>query len=168
MNKLVVKGVISAAVAFAVAGCGGASSSSQSAATNGATAPPQAPPPSPPPMTISTRSGNLGTYLVDGQGRAVYLFEADKGSSSTCYGACASAWPPTTTSAQPTAGPGVDASKLGTTKRNDGTLEVTYAGHPLYYFAKDAQTGKTAGQGVNAFGAKWYVLSPAGQKIDTD
>lgn len=167
MNKLVVTGV-TAAVAFAVAGCGGSGSSPQGSAMNGAAAPAAAPPASPPPMTISTRSGSLGTYLVDGQGRAVYLFEADTGSSSTCYGACASAWPPTATSAQPNAGPGVEASKLGTTRRNDGTLEVTYAGHPLYYFAKDMQPGQTAGQGINGFGAKWYVLSPAGQKIDTD
>jgi predicted lipoprotein with Yx(FWY)xxD motif len=171
MNRLVVSGLLpAAAVAFAVAGCGGGSNSTGGMPTTGASAaaPPAAPAPSPAPMTIAARKGSVGTYLVDGQGRTLYLFEADKGMSSTCYGACATAWPPITTSGAPSAGPGIDASKLGTTRRNDGTLEATYGGHPLYYFRRDAQPGATTGQGINAFGAKWYVLAPSGEKIDTD
>jgi predicted lipoprotein with Yx(FWY)xxD motif len=87
---------------------------------------------------------------------------------STCNGACASLWPPDTISGTPKAGPGVDAAKLGTTKRSDGTLEVTYNGHPLYRYAPDTKAGQDTGQGLNQFGAKWYVLAASGSKIDSD
>ncbi len=70
-----------------------------------------------------------------------------------------------TTSGAPKAGKGVDASKLGTTRRSDGTLEVTYNGHPLYTYAGDSQPGQTNGEGVNGFGAEWYAVSPAGQAV---
>ena len=104
--------------------------------------------------------------LVDAKGRTLYLFEADKATKSTCYGACAGVWPPLTASGAPKAGPHVVASELGTTKRTDGTTEVTYHGHPLYYYAGDAQPGDTKGQALNQFGAEWYVLAPSGSKID--
>jgi predicted lipoprotein with Yx(FWY)xxD motif len=116
--------------------------------------------------TVALGKLKVGTALVDGQGRTLYLFEADRGSTSTCNGACASLWPPATTSGKPTAGPGVDAAKLGTTKRSDGTLEVTYNGHPLYRYAPDAKAGDVTGQGLNQFGAPWYVLAASGNKID--
>jgi predicted lipoprotein with Yx(FWY)xxD motif len=103
--------------------------------------------------------------LVDGKGRTLYLFEKDKGSASSCTGACASIWPPLT-AADSVAGPGVSAAKLGAIKRADGKTEVTYAGHPLYTYAGDAKAGDTRGQGLDQFGAEWYVLAPSGHKID--
>jgi predicted lipoprotein with Yx(FWY)xxD motif len=107
----------------------------------------------------------LGRILVDGKGITLYDFVKDKGTTSTCYGACAALWPPLTTKGKPVAGQGVRASLLGTTRRKDGTLEVTYNGHPLYYFVTDRKPGQTTGQGVNQFGAPWWVLSPAGKEI---
>jgi len=118
--------------------------------------------------TVDVRHSALGTMLVDAKGRTLYLFEADKTSASTCYEDCAGAWPPFTTDAAPKAGPNVTASELGTTKRTDGTTEVTYNGHPLYYFAGDTKPGATSGQGLEKFGAEWYVVAPSGNKIDED
>jgi predicted lipoprotein with Yx(FWY)xxD motif len=116
----------------------------------------------------ASASGIDGKFLADGHGRALYLFEADKGSMSTCTGACAAAWPPVTASAMPMAGGGVSQSMLGTTKRADGTEQLTYNGHPLYYFSADTGSGMAKGQGVKAFGADWYVVDGKGSKIDDD
>lgn len=107
----------------------------------------------------------LGRILVDGKGITLYDFPPDKGTTSVCYGACAALWPPLLTHGKPIAGPGVRASLLGTTKRKDGKLEVTYGGHPLYYFVTDRKPGQTTGQGVNQFGGPWWVLSAAGKEI---
>jgi predicted lipoprotein with Yx(FWY)xxD motif len=104
---------------------------------------------------LAVARSRLGRILVDARGRTLYLFEKDKGRSSTCYGACASYWPPVTTLGRPRAGLGVRAALLGTTRRRDRKLEVTYAGHPLYYFAGDMKRGDTNGQGLNQFGAGW-------------
>ncbi len=95
----------------------------------------------------------------------VYLFVADHAATSTCYSSCAQVWPPVLTNGAPVAGTGATASLLGTTMRTDGKAEVTYNGHPLYYFATDKKPGDTTGQGVNSFGELWYVLSPAGAAI---
>jgi predicted lipoprotein with Yx(FWY)xxD motif len=114
---------------------------------------------------VSTKTSSLGTFLVDGNGRALYLWDADHGSKSTCSGACAQAWPPVTTTGTPKASGAVKASLLGTTKRADGSSEVTYAGHPLYTFAGDTQAGQTNGQGSNGFGAPWWVVTPAGKAL---
>lgn len=103
--------------------------------------------------------------LVDGRGMTVYLFVADTGTSSTCYSACATIWPPVLTTGAPQAGTGADKSLLGTTTRTDGKVEVTYAGHPLYYFIQDKAPGDDKGQGINGFGALWWVMSPAGAAI---
>ena len=107
----------------------------------------------------------LGTILVDSKGITLYDFVKDKGTTSVCYSACAALWPPLLTTGKPIAGPGVRASLLGTTKRKDGKLEVTYGGHPLYYFVTDRKPGQTTGQGVNQFGGPWWVLSAAGKEI---
>jgi predicted lipoprotein with Yx(FWY)xxD motif len=107
----------------------------------------------------------LGRILVDSKGITLYDFVQDKGTTSTCYGACAALWPPLLTTGKPLAGTGVRASLLGTTKRKDGKLEVTYGGHPLYYFVTDRKPGQTTGQGINQFGAPWWVISPAGKEI---
>jgi predicted lipoprotein with Yx(FWY)xxD motif len=114
---------------------------------------------------IDVARSRLGLMLVNARGRTLYLFEKDKGRSSTCYSACASYWPPVTTTGRPQAGRGVRAALLGTTKRRDKKVDVTYAGHPLYYFAGDMKRGDTNGQGLKQFGAGWYVVSPAGRKI---
>jgi predicted lipoprotein with Yx(FWY)xxD motif len=115
--------------------------------------------------TIAVKSSSLGQILVDGKGMTLYLFEKDTGTTSTCNGSCADFWPPVTTTGAPNAGQGVMAGKLGTTTRSDGKTEVTYNGHPLYYYSGDKKPGDVTGQGLNAFGALWYVLSPGGKAI---
>lgn len=165
-----------AAAALVVAGCGGGGGGSTpqssgpsvygGAPANGSKTTGNAGAASGAGATVALRKLKVGTALVDGRGRTLYLFEADKGSTSTCNGACASLWPPATTSGKPTAGPGVDGAKLGTTTRSDGTLEVTYNGHPLYRYAPDTKAGDATGQGLNQFGAPWYVLAASGNKID--
>src|SRR3954447_7003378 len=152
-----------AVVALAVAACGGASGGTSGGGYGGGGG-----------STASSSSGKgsvalastkLGKVLVDGNGRTLYLFEADKGAMSKCDGACASAWPPLTTSGKPTAGAGVVAAKLGTAKRADGTTGVTYDGHPLYTYAGDGAPGQTTGEGLTDYGAPWYALSAAGKTV---
>jgi predicted lipoprotein with Yx(FWY)xxD motif len=105
--------------------------------------------------------------LVGSNGRTLYLYQADKNGTSACSAACAAAWPPDTVTGAPEAGSGVSQALLGTIKRSDGTTQVTYNGHPLYYFSADKAGGAAHGQGVKAFGAEWYVVNASGSKIDT-
>lgn len=119
------------------------------------------------PATVNTASGDLGTFLVGTDGRTVYLWEGDSGTTSKCTGACAGAWPPLTTTGAPQASGSAMASLLGTTKRADGAMQVTYNGHPLYYFVKDTGPGSTAGQEVDAFGAEWYAVAPSGKSVES-
>jgi len=114
---------------------------------------------------VAVGTTGLGRILVDSKGISLYDFPPDKGTMSVCYGACAALWPPVITHGKPVAGPGVRASLLGTTKRKDGKLEVTYNGHPLYYWVGDHKPGQTTGQGLNQFGGPWWVLSPRGKEI---
>ena len=114
--------------------------------------------------TVRIAGSSLGRILVDSKGITLYDFVKDKGTTSVCYGACAALWPPLLTTGKPVAGPGVRASLLGTTRRKDGKLEVTYGGHPLYYFVTDRKPGQTTGQGVNQFGGPWWVLTSAGKE----
>ena len=118
-------------------------------------------------VSLATVSGIPGKALVGGNGRTLYLFQADKNGMSACTGACAAAWPPDVVTGQPQAGRGVSQSLLGTITRPDGTMQLTYNGHPLYYFAADTAAGAAHGQGVKAFGAEWYVVGTTGSKIDT-
>ncbi|WP_329238920.1 hypothetical protein OG417_36695 [Actinoallomurus sp. NBC_01490] len=123
--------------------------------------------PAPGPVTINAKDTSLGKILVDDKGMTLYLFEKDKDGKSSCTGECATQWPPVLTTEKATAGQGVDATKLGTTDRTDGTKQVTYNNHPLYRFAKDTKPGDMNGQGVEAFGAKWYVVDATkGEKIE--
>jgi predicted lipoprotein with Yx(FWY)xxD motif len=146
-------------VALAVAGCGDDNNGNATAAvkppktTNGR------------PATVGVAKTGLGKILVDSHGRTLYLFKQDTGTKSTCFGECASDWPPLRANGKPTVGRGLTASKVGTTARSDGEPEVTYNGHPLYLFAGDKKAGDTNGQGLTAFGAPWYVVSPAGNQI---
>ncbi|HEX6489506.1 MAG TPA: hypothetical protein VF137_11640 [Candidatus Dormibacteraeota bacterium] len=120
------------------------------------------------PATVSSTSSKLGTILVSGQKATLYLFVKDTSTASTCYGQCAADWPPLLTQGAPHAGPGVDSSKLGTTKRSDGTTEVTYNGHPLYFYeADDGMSGSTKGQGLDLNGGEWYVLNTSGMQVES-
>jgi predicted lipoprotein with Yx(FWY)xxD motif len=119
------------------------------------------------PATVSTTTGPLGTYLTSVNGRTLYLFGKDTGTTSTCVGTCTENWPPLLTKGAPKAAGQAQPAKLGTTARSEGTTQVTYAGQPLYLFIGDTAPGQTKGQGVNAFGGVWYVVSPAGNAIQT-
>ena len=128
-------------IAAAVAGCGGggATAAGEPASASATLAAK--------PATVSTRKGQLGTFLVDGKGRTLYLFEKDTGKRSRCSGACA------------------QASLLSTSRRGNGSRQVTYGGHPLYRFAPDTAPGQTLGQGVDGFGALWWVVARSGNAI---
>jgi predicted lipoprotein with Yx(FWY)xxD motif len=138
-----------AALAFSVAaaGCGGAIPSS-----NGG------------PAQVGISKG----HLVDASGRSLYLFEGDESGDSYCTGACAAVWPPLETKSTPTGGTGVSTSALGTFTRDDGGRQVTYHGHPVYYYAADAShAGRTNGQEVDQFGSEWYLLTANGQPVES-
>jgi predicted lipoprotein with Yx(FWY)xxD motif len=150
----------SAVAALALAGCGSGTATKPSAPT---TAPPTA---SASGAKVAVRTTGLGATLVDGAGRTLYLFEKDQGTRSACNGACARAWPPFTTSSRPAAGAGADAAMIATSKRSDGATQVTYGGHPLYFYAADRQPGDTRGQALEQFGAEWYALGSRGTKIE--
>jgi len=172
--KLALNGAIAGA-ALLVAACGSYGTSAYGSSTSpssngrypGVTSPPAGTPEPPATATIALRNSALGPILVDRSGRTLYLFEADETGMSTCYGDCASVWPPLIASGgTPVAGAGINQALLTTTTRKDGSLEVVYDGHPLYYFVSDKQAGDITGQGLSSFGAEWYVLSAAGSKID--
>jgi predicted lipoprotein with Yx(FWY)xxD motif len=157
MQRLLITGALTSAL-LAVA-CGGTTPSTAAAS------------PSPSPVASPAATGTtiavatnakLGQILVDGKGMTVYLFVVDSGTTSSCYTSCAAIWPPVLTTGAPQAGTGATASLLGTTTRTDGKIEVTYAGHPLYYFVQDKASGDTTGQGINGFGGLWWVLTPSG------
>jgi predicted lipoprotein with Yx(FWY)xxD motif len=139
--------------ALAVAACGGGGNAATAATpktSSGASA------------TVGVANSGLGSILVDSTGRTLYLFKADAGANSACAGACATAWPPLLAKGKPTVGTGLTTSKLGTITRSGGNRQVTYNGHPLYLFIKDQKPGQTTGQGVTAFGAPWFALTPSG------
>jgi predicted lipoprotein with Yx(FWY)xxD motif len=160
MTRLFSLAALAVASALVLAACGGSSygGNSSPSTTSKPTAPATA-------SVITAKSSSLGTFLTDAKGRTLYLWDADHGAMSTCNGECAQDWPPLTTKAAPKAGAGVKASLLGTSKRSDGTQEVTYAGHPLYYYAGDTAPGQTTGQGSAAFGAPWWVVTPGGKAL---
>jgi predicted lipoprotein with Yx(FWY)xxD motif len=114
---------------------------------------------------VAVASSNLGRILVDKRGRTLYLFARDRHGKSSCSGACAAYWPALTTKGKPKAVSGARKSLLGTTRRKDGRLQVTYRGHPLYRFSGDTAARQTSGEGLTDFGGGWWVVSPAGKKI---
>jgi predicted lipoprotein with Yx(FWY)xxD motif len=157
-------------VAVLVAAC--ASGSSSSAAAPAASSPAAAAPSSAAAsgggsgstvITTATSSGD--TFLTDGSGRAVYLWVKDTGGTSACSGACAGAWPPVTATGTVTASGSAKSSDLGTITRSDGTKQVTYDGHPLYYFSGDSGAGTATGQGSDSFGAKWWLVGSSGDDV---
>jgi predicted lipoprotein with Yx(FWY)xxD motif len=115
--------------------------------------------------TVHLRATKIGRVVVDARGRTLYLFEKDRHGRSACYGACAKNWPPALVKGAPTAGAGVVASRLGTTRRRDGSRQLTLGGHPLYGFVADKRPGDTKGQDLNAFGADWYAVHGSGRKV---
>jgi len=115
--------------------------------------------------TVSTATTGLGRVLVTSTGHTLYMFGKDKNGKSACVGQCATFWPPLITTGKPKAGSGARAALIGTTKRADGRLQVTYNHHPLYTFVKDTKKGQTNGEALSAFGAVWDAVSPAGAKV---
>ena len=113
------------------------------------------------PSIMVGKNDTLGSFLVDDKNMTLYLFTKDTPNISNCYDKCATAWPPLLTTGAAVAGDGVDASKLGTTKRTDGTMQVTYNGWPLYYYVKDTKPGDVIGQNV---GDVWFVITPVGDQ----
>jgi predicted lipoprotein with Yx(FWY)xxD motif len=114
---------------------------------------------------VGTASSKLGQILVDKRGRTLYLFARDRHGKSSCSGLCAGYWPALTTKGKPVAISGARQALLGTTRRKDGRLQVTYRGHPLYRFSGDTGAGQTSGEGLTDFGGGWWAVSPAGNKI---
>jgi predicted lipoprotein with Yx(FWY)xxD motif len=112
--------------------------------------------------TVSLRKTTLGMVLVAANGHTIYLFGKDRQDKSACSASCAQFWPPLLSRGKPTAGPGVHAALLGTTKRANGSLQISYNKHPLYTYVLDKRAGQTKGEGISAFGAKWYALSAKG------
>jgi predicted lipoprotein with Yx(FWY)xxD motif len=167
MNRnLIIGGVTGLALATGIgvaiaAGTGGSGASSYGAGSSGRAGGAAA-------STVQSAKTGLGQILVDGRGRTLYLFKADQAGKSACENACASVWPPLTTSGTPTAGEGAVAGQLGTLQRADGSTQITYHGHPLYLYAGDSKPGATNGQGLDQFGAEWYVLTSTGNEVDDD
>ena len=147
--------IVSAVLAVIVAGCGSGSPMAASAPATGAAKH----------AVVKTRHSALGTHLVDRSGRTLYLFRKDTGRRSHCSGVCAQNWPPVTTREKPEAEGGAKGSKLSTQRRADGRRQVLYNGHPLYRFIADTKAGQANGHGMNAFGARWYVVAPSGKAI---
>jgi len=116
---------------------------------------------------LGAAKSSLGRIVVDGSSRTVYLFEKDKNRHSACYGACAQYWPPLLTHGKPVARMGVKQSLLGTTRRRNGSQQVTYAGHPLYRYVGDTGAGQTNGAGLQDFGGGWDPISPSGRKVES-
>jgi predicted lipoprotein with Yx(FWY)xxD motif len=168
MSRLIAIGA--AAVVLAVAGCGDGDDSDDdpgSAATEAAvttTATTESAAPTAKGTTIQVSSSDYGQVLFNADDQAIYLFDKESGPTSECYGECAAAWPPVVTKGGPQAGDGTDASLLGTTKRNDGSTQVTYGGHPLYYYAHEGP-GQVLCQNVSEFGGLWLVVDPDGEAV---
>jgi predicted lipoprotein with Yx(FWY)xxD motif len=114
---------------------------------------------------VKVGSSNLGRVLVDAHGKTLYIWAHDKGTKSTCNGDCAEYWPPLLTRGKPVAAGAAKASLLGTSRRGDGRTQVTYAGHPLYYFVQDRKPGQTTGEGLTGFGGRWDPISAAGAAV---
>jgi predicted lipoprotein with Yx(FWY)xxD motif len=138
-----------------LAGCGGNASHALPTTSDGR------------PASVGVAGTGLGQVLVNRQGRTLYLFARDSGTTSACTGACAVNWPPLRLRGTPLVGSGANATDAGRTARPDGISQLTYSGHPLYTFVNDKKPGDTNGEGVNAFGGSWFAVSPAGAKVAT-
>lgn len=144
------------ALVIGAAGCGGGAKKATPSRSSGSAH-----------VSVSVRSTRYGAMLFDGAGRALYLFTKDRPSRSLCFGACAKAWPPFLAGANPAAAKGARSALIGLIRRSDGTSQVTYRGHPLYYYEGDRRPGQVLCQGVDQFGGIWYVIAPSGAAIRT-
>jgi predicted lipoprotein with Yx(FWY)xxD motif len=159
-------------ITLAAAALASCTSSDSSANDDPATAGTGASPPTSGAATAKARGPKLkitdsdyGRILASGRGRALYLFTADHGKGSNCSGDCATAWPPYIVKAKPVAGPRVTQRLIGTTRRSDGRLQATYAGHPVYFYEGDREPGQVLCQAVNEFGGYWYVVRGNGKAV---
>jgi predicted lipoprotein with Yx(FWY)xxD motif len=150
---------VASLTAFVVAGCGGNNNDA-----TGSTAPPKTADGHSATIGMA-KNGSLGNILVDSQGHTLYLFKKDTGTKSMCSGECANDWPPLTANGKPTVGTGLDAAKVATSTRSDGTSQVTYNGHPLYRYEADTKQGDVNGQGLNVFGAVWWAVDTSGSAV---
>jgi predicted lipoprotein with Yx(FWY)xxD motif len=169
VKRLIYASCLTAAVALMIAGCGSSDSTSSGSAYGGKGGGGSKPTAETSAaggdgIVSAAKVGDLGTILVDSEGRTLYDFHKDKGSKSACYGACAAAWPPLLTEGNPQTQGAADRSMLGTTKRKDGTEQVTYNGWPLYTYAGDQKPGEANGNDISQFGAQWYALQANGQE----
>ena len=161
--------LVMATLVAALAGCGSSTSSAQddpaTAAANQPTAAPSTTAASTRGPKLKAVSSDYGRILADGHGRALYLFTADRGKRSNCYGDCATAWPPYFVKSKPAAVSGARPGKVGTIRRSDGKLQATYAGHPVYYYVGDRSPGEVNCQAAVEFGGYWYVLRTDGTAV---
>lgn len=146
------------AIAAIASGCGGGSNYSNNSSSNSSSAKPAATG-----TTVSTKTSSVGTVLAGEGGKTLYLFEADKNGKPTCSGDCAAAWPPAMSNGSVTVSGDADRSKVASVS---GTKQITYAGHPLYYYAKDTDAKDVYGNGIDSFGAEWYALTPSGANAE--
>jgi predicted lipoprotein with Yx(FWY)xxD motif len=154
-----IAGAVFASLTLIAAACGGSGGDSASASSSATTAKTTST------ATVAVANSDLGNVLVDAQGRTLYMFGADMGTTSTCSGACAQNWPPLLATGTATVGNNAKASLLGESTRSDGKQQVTYNGHPLYLFSGDHKAGDTNGQGLNAFGGTWHALTATGNQV---
>ena len=147
---------LAVAIGFTAAACGGGSSGGTATVNSGGGGSA---------AVVSTHSGPPGTYLTDGKGKTLYMWKADTTTKSVCSGQCTQYWPAYTTDGAPTASGSAKAAMLGTSVRDDGKTQVTYAGHPLYYYSGDQKAGDTNGQGNTNFGNVWWIVAPNGTAI---
>jgi predicted lipoprotein with Yx(FWY)xxD motif len=167
--------LLAVAMVLAIAGCGGGDDNNSGAGGGAETseglygggaetnAETQSSPSGPASVSLASVP-NLGMVLVDSKGFTLYLFAKDTGTTSTCNGPCAQAWPPLTTEGAPKATNGASAADLGTSERSDGSTQVTFAGHPIYTYSADTAPGEANGNGLNAFGAVWNAMNAKGEK----
>lgn len=168
MRRPISLALVLVSLLLVAAGCGGSGSGAapKTASTDAAAKTVSASPKRTPPTgkKVSLHTSDYGRILADGHGRALYLFTHDTG-RSRCYGACASAWPPLLTKGEPRAVGKASQELLGTVKRRDGRTQVTYAGHPVYYYLGDRQPGQVLCQAVQEYGGYWYVVTRAGRAV---
>ena len=166
-SSVVATAALIALLGLTAAGCGSGDSSSSSTTAASSTTAPTSAGGSGGAATIDVADNpDLGQILTDADGNTVYLFEKDEDGTSNCSGECATEWPPVTTSGSAKAGDGADQSLISTTKRDDGSMQVTYDGHPLYLYAGDTNPGDTTGNGLELYGAEWYAITPDGSNAE--
>ena len=157
--------IVVAAAAFAGCGSSSSSASEDSAAHSTSASAPTAGAATARGPKLKVTDSDYGRILADGHRRALYLFTADKGQRSSCSGDCATAWPPYIVKSKPRAVGGAKPGLVGTTRRSDGKLQATYAGHPVYYYEGDKEPGQVLCQAVSEFGGYWYVLRGTGRAV---